>query len=154
MARAACVLVFVCSLAAPRAAAQDVSPAAVGLPSTEHLKVQVQVAQPAQSFAQPTLKRPSALVPMYVSFAALQGFDYASTTRAISSGAGREANPVMGPIVGNRAAFLAVKAGSAAGTMWIAERLWKKHPAGAIVFMAALNGAMAAVVTHNMRVVR
>ena len=152
MARVACVVVFVCSLAAPQAAAQDVSLAAVGLPSTE--RVQVQVAPPAQSFAQPTLKRPSALVPMYVSFAALQGFDYASTTRAISSGAGREANPVMGPVVGNRAAFLAVKAGSAAGTMWIAERMWKKHPAGAIVFMAALNGVMATVVTHNMRVVR
>ena len=152
MARVACVVVFVCSLAAPQAAAQDVSLAAVGLPSTE--RVQVQVAPPAQSFAQPILKRPSALVPMYVSFAALQGFDYASTTRAISSGAGREGNPVMGPVVGNRAAFLAVKAGSAAGTMWIAERMWKKHPAGAIVFMAALNGVMATVVTHNMRVVR
>jgi Domain of unknown function (DUF5658) len=150
MARAACVLVFVCSLAAPRAAAQDLSLVPVGLPSID----QVQVAAPAQSFTQPTLKRPSVLVPMYVSFAALQGFDYASTTRAISSGAGREANPVMGPIVGNRAAFLAVKAGGAAGTMWIAERMWKKHPAGAIVFMAALNGVMATVVTHNMRVVR
>jgi hypothetical protein len=89
---------------------------------------------------------------MYVSFAALQGLDYASTTKALSSGAGREANPVMGPIVGNRAAFLAVKAATAASTMWIAERMWKKHPGRALVFMAAANGIMATVVTHNMRV--
>ena len=147
MVRVACVWVLVCSVAAVPVAAQDLAPAFAVVPSID----QVQVA-PARSLAADTVKRPSSLLPMYVSFAVLQGLDYASTTRALSRGTGREANPMMGPIVGSGAAFLAVKAGTAAGTMWIAERMWKKHPARAIVFMAALNGVTATVVTHNMRV--
>ena len=150
MARIACVVVFVCSLAGMPAAAQDVSSAPVGLLFAE--QVQRAAAPQVQSLIEPTLKRPIPLLPMYVSFAVLQGYDYATTTRALSSGAGREANPVMAPIVGSRAAFFAVKAGTAAGTVWIAERMWKKHPVRAIVFMAALNGVTATVVTHNMRV--
>jgi hypothetical protein len=147
MSRVACVLVFVCSVAGGPAAAQEVAAPPVG-----SAVEQVQVTAPAHVFREAVAKRPSPLVPMYVSFAALQGLDYASTTKALSSGAGREANPVMGPIVGNRAAFLAVKAGTAASTMWIAERMWKTHPARAVVFMAVVNGIMATVVTHNMRV--
>jgi hypothetical protein len=149
MSRVACVLVFVCSVAGGPAAAQEVAAPPVG-----SAVEQVQATAPAHVFREAVAKRPSPLVPMYMSFAALQGLDYASTTKALSSGAGREANPVMGPIVGNRGAFLAVKAGTAAGTMWIAERMWKKHPARAVVFMTVVNGVMATVVTHNMRVVR
>jgi uncharacterized protein DUF5658 len=115
---------------------------------------QVLAAEPPHAFTPALTRRPAPLVPMYVSFAALQGLDYASTSKALASGAGREANPAMGAIVGNRAAFLAVKAGTAAGTMWMAERMWKKHPARAVVFMAAVNGVMATIVTHNMRLVR
>jgi Domain of unknown function (DUF5658) len=150
MSRVGSVLVFVCSVAGGPAAAQEVAALPVGSAVVE----QVQATAPSHVFREAVAKRPSPLVPMYVSFAALQGLDYASTTKALSSGAGREANPVMGPIVGNRAAFLAVKAGTAAGTMWIAERMWKKHPARAVVFMTVVNGVMATVVTHNMRVVR
>jgi hypothetical protein len=149
MARVACLVVFVWTVAAGPAAAQEPEAIAAmaALPSVER----TQVTQPAHSF-EAVAKRPSPLVPMYVSFVALEGLDYASTRKALASGAGREANPVMGPIVGNRAAFLAVKAGTAVGTMWIAERMWKKHPARAVVFMAVVNGVMATVVTHNMRV--
>lgn len=99
-------------------------------------------------------KRPSLLVPMYVSFAALQALDYRSTTRAIESGAGREGNPVMAPIVGNRAAFIAVKAATAAGTIWAGEKLWKRNRTAAVVLMGAMNGAIAGVVAHNMSVRR
>jgi hypothetical protein len=163
MARVACVLVFVCSFAGMPAAAQDVSPAPAGSLFSEagpkpcatcgQVQITGVTADPqAQSLVTPARKRPTPLLPMYVSFAVLQGYDYATTASALSSGAGREANPVMAPIVGNRAAFLAVKAGTAAGTMWIAERMWKKHPVGAILFMAALNGMTATVVTHNVRV--
>jgi hypothetical protein len=93
--------------------------------------------------------RPRSLLPMYASFATLQALDYHSTTTALSSGAAREANPLMRGVADNPAAFAAVKAGATAGTIWIAERMRKKHPAGAVVFMLASNAAMAAVVAHN-----
>ena len=99
-------------------------------------------------------KRPSAMVPMYVGFATLQGLDYHSTTRALSTGAGREGNPVMGNVAGNKGAFLAVKAASTAGVILLGEKLWKKNRAGAIVFMAVANGVMASVVAHNYSVLR
>ena len=99
-------------------------------------------------------KRPSSLIPMYASFAALQGLDYHSTTKALSSGVGQEGNPVMGAVVGNKGAFLALKAASTAGVVLVGEKLWKKNRAGAIVFMAIANGVMASVVAHNYSVMR
>jgi len=60
----------------------------------------------------------------------------------------------MAPIAGNRAAFLALKAGSVAGVVWAGEKLWRKNRVGAIVFMAAMDSAMAAVVAHNYATVR
>lgn len=97
-------------------------------------------------------RRPASLLPMYVSFGVLQGLDYVTTRRALANGSGREANPVMGPVVGNQPAFLAVKAGTTAVTVWMAERMWKKHPARAIALIAAANGAMGIVVAHNARI--
>jgi hypothetical protein len=96
--------------------------------------------------------RPSVLVPLYVGFATLQGMDYHSTSRALAGGAGREANPMMRKIVGNRPAFIAVKAATSAGVILVGERLWKKNRVGAVVFMAIANGAMAAVVARNYSV--
>jgi hypothetical protein len=109
---------------------------------------------PAPSVTPARQKRPSVLVPMYVSFAALQGLDYSSTTRALRSGAGREANPLMRPIVGNRPAFIAVKAATGVVTIWAGEKLWKKNRAAAVVLMAVMNGAVGAVVAHNLSVAR
>lgn len=88
---------------------------------------------------------------MYVSFAALQLMDAVSTRKALSAGA-NEANPLMGGIVRNNAALFAVKAGTAAATTFLAERLAKKHPRRATILMAVLNGAYAAIVVHNYRV--
>ena len=145
MARSVCVVVLVCGLFAGSAAAQDAQNiqtmvAAAQLPPPQVLTVRVE------------RERPPSLVPMYVSFAALQGMDYVTTTRAIRSGAGQEANPVMRGVVGNRAAFFAVKAGTTVATTAIAERMWKKHPVRAVIVMVAANATMAAVVSHNMRV--
>jgi hypothetical protein len=114
----------------------------------------VPIFSPAPSVTPARQKRPSVLVPMYVSFAALQGLDYSSTTRALRSGAGREANPLMRPIVGNRPAFIAVKAATGVVTIWAGEKLWKKNRAAAVVLMAVMNGAVGAVVAHNMSVGR
>ena len=35
-------------------------------------------------------------------------------------------------------------------TILLAERMWKKNRAGAVVVMAVINGAMAGVAMHNM----
>lgn len=96
--------------------------------------------------------RPPLLVPMYASFATLQTLDYHSTTRALGSGAGREANPLARSIVKHRPAFIAAKAAATAGMVLAAEKMWKTHRVRAIVFMGVANAAMAAVVAHNYSV--
>jgi hypothetical protein len=44
-----------------------------------------------------------------------------------------------------------VKAAAGASTIYFAERMWKKNRLGAVIVMAALNGATAAIVTRNQR---
>ena len=101
-----------------------------------------------------TVGRPSALVPLYASLGALQALDIYSTSRGLQRG-GREANPVMEPIVGNRAAFVAVKAATTAGVVWASERLWRRqNRKAAIVLTTLTNIGLAAVVAHNYRAAR
>ena len=118
----------------------------VSLPET--LPGVAEVAPPATF---PSLHgRPSPLVPLYLSFAALQVADVASTHQALKAG-GREANPVVKGFAGNEAAMVAVKAGATAGTILLTERLWKKNRPAAVILMLGLNGAYAAIVAHNYR---
>ena len=98
-------------------------------------------------------RRPSVLPVLYVSFAALQAFDAYSTTAGLARGA-QEANPMMRSVAGNSAAFWAVKAGSTAASIWLAERLWKTNRVGAIVTMVVANGVMASVATRNASVLK
>lgn len=98
-------------------------------------------------------RRPSVLPVLYVSLAALQGFDAYSTTTGLSRGA-QEGNPMMRGVAGNSAAFWAVKAGSTAASIWFAERLWKTNRVGAIVTMVAVNSMMASVAARNASVLK
>ena len=98
-------------------------------------------------------RRPSVLPVLYISFAALQGFDGYSTTANLTRGA-REVNPMMQGVAGNSAAVWAVKAGSTAASIWFAERLWKTNRVGAIVTMAVVDGMMASVAARNASVLR
>ena len=154
MSRFACSLALVVSLVAAAPASAD----QIQVPSsfTQIVVSQAPAPQPPLLTTRVLAerKRPSAMVPMYVGFATLQGLDYHTTTRALSTGVGREGNPVMGKVVNNKGAFLAVKAASTAGVILIGEKLWKKNRAGAIVFMAVANGVMASVVAHNYTVLR
>jgi hypothetical protein len=95
--------------------------------------------------------RPPALVPLYVSFAALQALDIHSTLRAPQFG-GREANPIVGGMLGSPVAFVAAKAGMTAGIYFASERLWKRHKAAAILTMIALDSTYGAIVAHNYAV--
>jgi len=91
-------------------------------------------------------------VPLYAGFATLQALDYASTTRALASGGAHEANPMMRSIVNSPPAFIAVKAAATAGVIVAGERMWKKNRVAAVIFVAAMNGAMTAVVARNYSV--
>ena len=93
-------------------------------------------------------RRPGALAALYGTYGTLQALDVVTTRRAIAAGA-REGNPLMKN--GNMAAMIAVKAAAGASTIYFAERMWKKNRVGAVIVMAALNGATAAVVAHNQR---
>lgn len=98
------------------------------------------------------VKRPMLLPALYAAQVALQALDAHSTYSAISRG-GVEANPLMKGVVGNKGAMMAVKAGVAASTIWIAERMWKRgNRAGAIATMLIVNGVTGAVVANNYKV--
>jgi hypothetical protein len=97
-----------------------------------------------------TPTRPAALPLLYVSLAGLQAYDVYSTRTALSRG-GYEANPLMGGVANSTTGLVVVKAVSTAGTIFIAERLWKKNRVAAIMTMVVANGVMAAVAMNNAR---
>lgn len=97
--------------------------------------------------------RPGVLPALYASFAALQVYDIYSTRRALGAGA-QEVNPLMRKASGNSSAMLAAKMLSTAGTIYFTERAWKKNRKGAILMMAALNGATAMIAARNLRNVK
>ena len=78
---------------------------------------------PASAVPAPRAERPAILIPLYTSFVTLQALDIQSTLRATQFG-GREANPVVGGMLGSPAAFVAAKAGVSAGIVLVSERLW------------------------------
>jgi hypothetical protein len=94
--------------------------------------------------------RPGALPLMYGTLGVLQGLDIYSTRRALGGGA-HEANPLMRPAAGSSGTMLAAKVLSTAGTIYFAERMWKKNRTGAVLLMAVINGATGAIAMRNMR---
>ncbi len=98
----------------------------------------------------PVVKRPAALPALYVTLGVMQAMDIYSTSAALKAGA-KEANPTAAPFAGNAGSMIGLKAATMAGTIFFAERMWKTNKVGAIVMMAAINGATAAVSMHNMQ---
>jgi len=96
-------------------------------------------------------KRPTALPALYASTALLQVLDVKSTMTAVSLGA-HEANPLMKGVASNQGAMLAVKAGVAGATIFMAEKMWKRNPMGAVAMMLVVNSVNAVVVAHNYKV--
>jgi hypothetical protein len=90
-------------------------------------------------------------VPLYASLVTLQILDMHSTSVALN-GAGREANPIMRPVVGNQAAFVMAKVGATTAMIWATERMWHRNRLAAIGLMAGMTGMMGLVDTHNYTV--
>lgn len=122
----------------------------IGGPASDEQASPTTVA-PVVAQAPPAAHRPSTLVPLYVSFATLQGLDIHSTLRATEFG-GREANPIVGGMLGSPAVFVAVKVGMTASVYFVSERLWKRHKTAAVLTMIALNSTYGAIVAHNYAV--
>lgn len=101
----------------------------------------------------PTSSGRRVLVPLYVSFAALQALDAHSTLRGIHGGA-VERNPMLHSVAKTPAVLFAVKAGVAASTIVLADKVRGRSRVGAIVLMAGLNSFYATVVAHNYAAVR
>lgn len=115
----------------------------------ESLRVQAQQPYVAPVVAaQPRVTRPAALLPLYVSFGALQAADAHSTMRAMGRGS-VELNPLMMGAVGSQQTLTVVKVATTAATIAGAELLWRRNRVAAIVTMVAINGAYAAIVMHN-----
>ena len=107
--------------------------------------------RPQASQIQPRApERPRLLIPMYVSFAALQAMDAHSTMKAIDRGY-VEVNPLVAPSTRNSAAMAAMKVAVTASVIVCSERLWRHNRVAAVVTMIAVNGAYAAIVANNYR---
>lgn len=105
--------------------------------------------KPKIQIFQEQVSRPAVLPPLYVSLAALQAYDGYTTLRGVERGA-RETNRLVGGLAGKPAAFWAVKAGSTAFSIVIAEHLWRDHRrVEAITTMVVANGVMAAIAARN-----
>lgn len=98
-------------------------------------------------------KRPRGLMPLYVSYAALQMSDAATTVKALGIGA-HEANGFMGSITKHPVPFFSLKAAVAGLGILGAERIWRKGGRkSALVVMLAGNALMGVVVNHNLKVI-
>ena len=145
------VLVSLVLSAAPVRAAEEGPAAAAALTVTTPAPARM-VVPVAARYRTPAGERSLVLPSLYVSLGALQAYDVYSTLTALQGGAS-EANPLMQGVVGNPAAFIALKVGVTGASIYAAERLWKQQKrTQAILLMAASNGLMAYVAHHNARV--
>jgi hypothetical protein len=90
---------------------------------------------------------------LFAATAMTQALDAHSTLRAIDYGA-REGNPALSSLAQHRTSFLLLKAGAAAGTIYLGRRIDKHHRVMAIVSLVAVNSAYAMLIQHNYSVAR
>ena len=107
---------------------------------------------PAVKFGAET--RGAVLPSLYVSLAGLNALDAYTTSKGLALGAA-EGNPLMRGVASSPAMLWAVKGGVTAGSVFLAERMWRKNnKVGAIAVMAVSNGMMAVVAARNASVIR
>ena len=153
--RFAAVVAFVAACAFPHVAAaqdtQDSRPPSVGA------SVSANAAQfAAEQAPAPTMREfrtdPRWTTPVLISLQAAtvvtQMLDVHSTFQAVNAG-GVEANPVMGGLVNNKAAFIGVKAGISAGIIYVTHKVAKDNKMAAIAASAAINSAYLMIARHN-----
>jgi hypothetical protein len=112
------------------------------------------VGLPISAAGQEVTERPPSKVftALAATYAGLNALDVITTERAIQSGRGQEANPLMAPLVRNPYAFALTKAVTTASTIVVVRRIARKHPVAAVVFWVAADVGLGLVVAHNARV--
>ena len=148
------VLIFCLGLTgvASTARAQDVLPPPPAPSLLRSAPPDAILEEPSRENSTAALRGRGVLIPLYVTFASLQMLDAHSTLRAVNAGA-VEQNPLMRGFADRPVALVAVKAGVAASTIVLADKMRGHSRVGAIVMMAALNSTYAIVVAHNYRTV-
>lgn len=129
------------------------APGTLALPADANAPGTAETAQQAPlTLAQPDFEggHSHALLPLYASTALLQILDVQSTFAALDRGAA-EGNPMLKGLVANRPAFVAVKAGVAASTLFAINRMAKHHKLAAILTAVGINAAYSFVVWHNYK---
>jgi hypothetical protein len=134
------------SIGLPAVLASGLSATTTPAPRIETSASSIPAVRPSGTFGDS--RRPALLTPLYASTIVLQALDAHSTMSAMNKGA-HEANPFMQGVAKNNGAMLAVKAGVAAGTIYFAERMWRRNRVGAVAMMIAVNTIDAFVVAHN-----
>ena len=143
-----CLAIGMCFAASNQLAAQEQAiPPAIRSAMSSDVDVHLALTQPTSA------RRPSILVPLYVSFGVMQALDVHSTQLALAGG-GREGNPIMRGIVGSPVAMAALKVGATAGVILLSESVRKRHPLAAVVTMVSLNSAYAMIVSRNYSIAR
>jgi hypothetical protein len=97
------------------------------------------------------IRRPRLLPALYAVTVLTQVLDAHSTMSALGRG-GREMNPMMQGVASNGTTLLAVKVGTAVGTVFVAEKLWRRNRVAAVALMVAVNVATAGIAAHNYSV--
>lgn len=106
------------------------------------------------AFAQtppPEPKRPSiVMLSAYTVTAIVQGLDAHSTFKALDAG-GVEVNPFLFDVAKNRPAFIALKAGVAAGLIYAGHGIARKHKVVSVLTLAAINSVYIGLAANNYR---
>jgi hypothetical protein len=145
------LVIWSSSIAAEEETATTLMPAAITSGASTSQRVDLESAMTA---ADRPPRRPIVLPGLYAGFITLQALDTSYTLRSLPLLA-REVNPLLMGVTKYPAAFVALKAGLTIGAILNAERLWKDdHRVAAIVLMAASNGLMAVVVSHDASTLR
>lgn len=97
-------------------------------------------------------RRTPFLIGLYATQVTLQALDAESTLRAIQTGKGREANPIISPFASNPAALVGFKMGATSALILSLDRLHRNHPRAATITLLAINAGYAFVVQHNYSV--
>lgn len=90
------------------------------------------------------------LTSLYGTLAGLHALDVISTRRALARGA-TELNPMMEGAATSANTAFAMKALATASTVLAIDRISKRSRTAAVITAVVANGAMAAIVAHNLR---
>lgn len=147
---AACMALL--SVPAPAAAQRGPSPDPTPLLMPDGTLIAHLLVPSASMPAFQPARRPQILGVLYASFIGLEVYDGYSTSTGLTAGA-TESNGLVRWAAVHPTIFWGVKGGAAAASLYVAERMWRRHRRGqAIAVMVASNVVMAAVAANNWSV--